>query len=140
MVLIATSSYFLEQISHLWSSIIRTTAVRFKKMTITCDIAKSKVGNLYVAFGIQKKVLRLQISMNHLVEVAKFNAWNNLQLNKISSHFFLLETGFTQAQVSIIWYGNHWGYTLLRKVIYPRYSNFKRLLHLHWPKNGRKYR
>lgn len=68
-------------ISYFWGCIIRTPTTCLQKLTITHDVTQTKVCNLHTSpFGMQKQILRLQISMHHLIAVAVLHACYNLQV------------------------------------------------------------
>lgn len=66
------------QICYLRGCIIRAPAICFKEMTITHDIAESKICNFYVTVGIQQQILWLKVPVSHHVTVAVLNTWNYL--------------------------------------------------------------
>lgn len=61
------------QDKYLRCCIIWATTTCLQKVTITHNITQAKVCNLNIAFGVQKKVLWLKITMNHHVSMAIFN-------------------------------------------------------------------
>lgn len=60
------------------SGIIWTSATGSEEVSVSHKVTETEVGDFYIEVRIKKEVLRLEIAMNNFLEMAVFDAGNNL--------------------------------------------------------------